>query len=188
MQSGDDRMTPEVNGFPRADVPKSLRAVIVACVVPACLTLFGCTVQTGLPGPNVIFDTPMGPVPLNSPAPGPPGGSLAVPPGLDQTVPAPVPAVSRDGTYSGRAEVLSTGGSVCLNGMNVSNFKVRRNSVRFGQFRGTIAPDGGLQMVFRGTWIIGQFEGTTFRGQVDGRGNWDSPGCTFILTLDRVGP
>lgn len=181
-------MTPDTNGLPRTDVPRALRAVIMACIVPGCLTLLGCTVQTGLPGPNVTFDTPMGPVPLNSPAPGPSAGGLAVPPGLDQTMPVPAPVVSRNGTYSGRAEVLSTAGGMCLNGMNVSNFKVHGNSVRFGQFRGTIAPDDGLQMVSRGTWIIGQFEGATFRGQVDARGNWDAPGCTFILTLDRVGP
>ena len=50
-------------------------------------------------------------------------------------------------------------------------------------------PDGGLQMVFGGTWIVGQFEGATFRGQVDDTGGrWRGPGCTFILTLERTGP
>ena len=81
-----------------------------------------------------------------------------------------------------------TAGGSCDNGMNVTNFRVDGNSVRFGQFRGTITPDGGLQMVFGGTWIIGQFEGATFRGQADFRGRWGAPGCVFILTLDRTGP
>jgi len=166
-----------------------MRAGLRAWLVPPCLMLLGCTVQTGLPGPNVTFDTPMGPVPLNAPAPVGPGSGLAAPPpGLEPMSPVPARSVSRDGTYSGRAEVLSTAGGMCLHGMNVSNFRVRGNSVRFGQFRGTIAPDGGLQMVSRGTWIVGQFEGATFQGQVDAAGNWDMPGCTFFLTLDRIGP
>jgi hypothetical protein len=166
-----------------------MRAGIRACLIPACLTLFACTVQTGLPGPNVILNTPMGPIPVNSPGPVMPGGGqVGPPPGLEPSLPVPTQAVSRNGTYTGYAEVLSTAGGVCLNGMKVDNFKVHGNSVRFGGFRGTIAPDGGLQMVFGGTWIVGQFEGPTFRGQVDERGRWASPGCTFILTLDRTGP
>jgi hypothetical protein len=167
----------------------SLRVGIRVGLIPLCLTLFGCTIQSGLPGPNVIFNTPMGSVPLNSPASVPPGGALAVPPAnLEPPLPVPTQPVSRDGTYSGTAEVLSTNGGSCTRGMNVSNFRVHGNSVRFGLFRGTIASDGGLQMVFRGTWIIGQFEGATFRGQVDDRGGRNSAGCTFILTLDRTGP
>ena len=173
------------------NVAKSLRAGARACLVPACLTLFGCTVQTGLSAPNVVLDTPTGPVPLNSPAPAPvmPGGLAGPPPGLEPSLPVPTQAVSRNGTYTGTAEVLSTAGGTCLNGTKVDNFKVHGNSVRFGGFRGTIAPDGGLQMVFGGTWIVGQFEGATFRGQVDDTGGrWSGPGCTFILTLERTGP
>jgi len=182
-------MTLDTRGLRPSNVTKFLRVGVRACFVPACLILFGCTIQTGLPGPNVILDTPMGPIPVNPPGPVMPGGGLAgPPPGLDPTLPVPTQAGSRNGTYSGRAEVLSTAGGMCLNGMNVTNFRVRGNSVRFGQFRGTIAPDGGLQMVSGGTWIVGQFEGATFRGQVDAKGNWDMPGCTFILTLDRTGP
>jgi hypothetical protein len=183
-------MTLHIWGLRPIKVAKSLRAGVRAWLVPACLTLFGCTVQTGLPGPNVILDTPMGPVPVNSPAPVMPGGGQAgPPPGLEPSLPVPTQAVSRDGTYSGTAEVLSTAGGMCLNGTKVDNFRVRGNSVRFGGFRGTIAPDGGLQMVFGGTWIVGQFEGATFRGQVDDTGGrWSGPGCTFILTLDRTGP
>jgi hypothetical protein len=184
-------MTLHIRGLRPINGAKSLRAGVRACLVPACLTLFGCTVQTGLPGPNVILDTPTGPVPLNSPAPAPvmPGGLAGPPPGLEPSLPVPTQAVSRNGTYTGTAEVLSTAGGTCLNGTKVDNFKVHGSSVRFGGFRGTIAPDGGLQMVFGGTWIVGQFEGATFRGQVDDiGGRWSGPGCTFILTLERTGP
>jgi hypothetical protein len=134
------------------NVGKSLRAGARACLVPVCLTLFSCAIQTGLPGPNVILDTPTGPVPLKSPAPVMPGGGLAgPPPGLEPSLPVPTQDVSRNGTYCGSAEVLSTAGGRCLNGMKVDNFRVRGSSVRFGGFRGTITPDGGLQMVFGGT-------------------------------------
>jgi hypothetical protein len=179
-------MTLDAEKLARIDIMASRRAAVRAFLVPTCLALFGCN-----QGPNVILSTPTGSVPLytqSQPAAGP-GSNLAIPPGLETASPPP-PAYSgnRNGTYSGRAEVLTTAGGVCDNGMNVDNFKVYGNSVRFGQFRGTIAPDGGLQMVFGGTWIIGQFEGATFRGQADFRGRWGAPGCVFALTLDRTGP
>jgi len=185
-------MTPDATKIPRIGVIASRRAAARAFLVSACLALLGCTVQTGLPGPNVTLSTPTGPVPIYT-QPQPPAGAgndLAVPPGLEPASPLPPPFQSgnRNGTYSGRAVVLSTAGGVCDNGMNVSNFKVYGNSVRFGQFRGTITPDGGLQMVFRGTWIIGQFEGATFRGQADFTGRWGTPGCVFLLNLERTGP
>jgi hypothetical protein len=184
-------MTLDAKKLPRIGGMESCRAAARAFLVPACLALFGCTVQTGLPGPNVILSTPTGPAPLYAPAQSPagPGNDLAVPPGLEPaSPPPPAQTGNRNGTYSGRAEVLTTAGGICDKGMNVDNFKVHGNSVRFGQFRGTIAPDGGLQMVFGGTWIIGQFEGATFRGQADFRGRRGSPGCVFVLTLDRTGP
>jgi hypothetical protein len=182
-------MTRDVKGCNLIDAAKSLRAGVTACLIPVCLALFGCTGQNGSVGPNVVLSTPTGTVPLYTPAPSPsgPGNDLAVPPGLD-SAPPPAQAVTRNGTYTGRAEVLTTAGGQCDSGMNVDNFRVHGNSVRFGQFRGTIAPDGGLQMVFGGTWIIGQFEGATFRGQADFRSRWGAPGCVFVLTLDRTGP
>ncbi len=161
-------------------------------LVGAALTLCGCTEQGGAP-PNVYLSTGVGSVQLNSPAQVAPGGDqVPPPPGLMGSAPGlPVPGqgASRNGTYSGTAELLSTAGGMCTSGMKVDNFKVRGNSVRFGQFHGTIAPDGGLQMVSDQTWIFGQFEGATFRGQVNGAGGrGGGPGCTFMLTLERTGP
>jgi hypothetical protein len=128
-------------------------------------------------------------VPLYTPSSAPPGGSLAnPPPGLDPLLPPAAPVGSRNGTYSGWAEVFTTAGGLCTEGMKVIDFKVHGNAVRFGRFRGTIQPDGGLQMVSGGTWIIGQFEGPTFRGQVSSPGAFHTVGCTFILALDRTGP
>jgi hypothetical protein len=166
-----------------------MRAGVRACLVPACLALLGCTVQTGLPGPNVIFDTPMGPVPLNTPAPGGPGSGLAAPPpNLEPTLPAPAQAVSRDGRYAGIAQVLTTGGGLCIKPVTISGFIVRGNSARFGGFRGTIDPEGGVQMYYGGNWIVGQFEGGSFRGQLSYSARFSGNGCTYILNLERTGP
>jgi hypothetical protein len=146
---------------------------IRTALVVSCLALTACTIQSGLPGPRVTFDTPLGPVPLDAPP---------------ANVPPPGQPVHRDGTYAGRAEVLSTAGGLCLHGINMTGFRVSGDSVQFGRFHGTITPEGGLQMVYRGTWIIGQFEGATFSGQIDGAGNWDMPGCTFYVALNWTGP
>lgn len=157
-------------------VAKSMRAGVRVCLVSASLTLFGCIAQTGLPGPHVIFETPVGPVPLN------------YPPGLQPALPAPAQAVSRDGRYAGIAEVLSTNGGLCIKPLTISDFIVRGSSVRFGRFQGTIAADDGLQMLYDGDWIVGQFEGAVFRGQLSVHGPRDEPGCTYILNLERTGP
>src|SRR5271165_798911 len=168
---------------------KSLRAGARACMLPACLALVGCTVQTGLPAPNVMINTPgAGTVPLSAPEPVMPGGSPPPPPGLGSTLPAPTQPASRDGTYTGSMEPLSSAGGLCTSVIKVTGFRVRGNSVRFGDYRGTIAADGGLQMVYRNVWIIGQFEGATFHGEVDGSGTFPNPTCSFIMTLERTGP
>jgi hypothetical protein len=65
-----------------------------------------------------------------------------------------------------------------------------QSSGRFREvrFRGTIAPSGSVQMVYGQDWIFGQFEGATFRGQLDLRGRFGAPGCTYQFSLERVGP
>jgi hypothetical protein len=157
------------------------RAAIGACLLSATLTLFGCTVQSGLPGPNVLLDTPLGPVPLSSSAPGV-AGSWVGPPGA-----LPGPAVSRDGRYAGGAVVLATDGGLCTKPLAISGFVVKGNSARYGRFHGTIDADGGLQMAYGATWIVGQFEGAVFRGQLSVPGPFKTVGCTYILSLERTG-
>jgi hypothetical protein len=117
-----------------------------------------------------------------------PGGAVGPPPGLEGTAPSsPVQPVSRDGSYVGTAVPLDTGGGLCITTHQVSGFHVQGNSVRFGGFRGTIDANNGLQMVSRRDWIVGQFDGDTFRGQMDVTGRLDAPGCTFMMTLQRAG-
>jgi hypothetical protein len=96
--------------------------------------------------------------------------------------------VNRTGSYAGTAVPLETGGGLCIQTEKVGNFHVRGNSVRYGRFRGRIDANNGLQMVNGNQWIIGQFEGATFHGQLDLPGGFNNPGCTFMLSLERVGP
>jgi hypothetical protein len=96
--------------------------------------------------------------------------------------------VDRSGSYAGTAVPLDTGGGLCLQTQKVGSFFVRGHSVRYGRFRGTIDANSGVQMVNGRQWLIGQFEGATFHGQLDLPGGFNGPGCTYMLNLERVGP
>jgi hypothetical protein len=141
--------------------------------------------------PNVVLDTPTGTAPIYTPPPpGMPGGAVGPPPGLDSPTPAPVQLTSGDhsGNYAGTAVPLETGGGTCIDTERVINFRVSGNRASFGRFRGTIAPDGGLQMPDGQDWIVGQFEGASFHGQLDLYGRFGTPTCTYMLSLERVRP
>lgn len=105
-------------------------------------------------------------------------------------MPASAQVASRDGTYSGVAVPLRSSGGQCRQTLDVTNFRVTGNNVRYGQFRGTIAPDNGVQMVAGHQWIIGQFEGENFVGQYDnpGSGRFGAIGCAYLLNLQRTAP
>src|SRR5689334_24143913 len=147
-----------------------------------CLLLASCG-----GGPTVLLDTPTGVTPIYTPSPDMPGGLVAPPPGLANSLPPPAQSANRNGTYSGTAVPLDTGGGICVSNQQVGNFRVRGNSVRYGGFRGRIQPDGGLQMVYGQNWIIGQFEGATFHGQLDLNARFNEQGCTYMLSLQRTG-
>jgi hypothetical protein len=162
--------------------PPALLAILAA----AGVGLLGCSGQA----PVVMVDTPTGPVTLNAPQPAMAGGMAGPPPGLEPAVgmAAPGPAVSRNGSYAGTADVLMTDGGLCIENQRVGGFRVHGNAVRYGGFRGRITPDGSLQMVYGQDWIVGRFEGATFDGQLDLPGRFGSPGCSYMLNLQRVGP
>jgi hypothetical protein len=148
------------------------------------LTLAGCSGTS-----PVMLDTPGGPVTLNT-APPPPSGGLAAPPqnleppqAAAQTTP-----ISLDGSYTGSMAVLVSNGNQCQNSTPVHGFRVTGNRVRFGGFRGTIQPDGSLQMTYGDIWIIGRFEATSFKGQANFPGPFDGPGCAYLMNLQRTGP
>jgi hypothetical protein len=162
-----------------------LRLAGRACV---CLLLLGCSGGNGPQLPTVVLATPTGVVPVYSPPPAMPGGVIGPPANLENTPPVPAQQVDRNGNYTGTAEPLDTGGGLCVTTRKVGNFRVHGNRVRYGGFRGTIDANNGLQMVSGTNWIIGQFEGATFHGQLDLMGRFGSPGCSYMFNLQRTGP
>src|SRR5262245_35024661 len=148
-----------------------------------CLVLFGCS-----GGPSVVMDTPTGVTPIYTPPPDMPGGGIGPPPGMQTSLPVPSQMGDRTGRYAGTAVPLNTGGGTCLETQKVDNFVVRGNSVRYGPFRGRIDANNGLQMVNGNEWIVGQFDGATFRGQLDLPSTFNFLGCSYMFSLERVGP
>ncbi len=150
----------------------------------------GCsaTYEKGGP-PTVMLQSPFGPprVIEGGGQAGGAQGSLAAPPAnLSSEPPRPTETAIRDGSYSGTAEPLSTGGGVCVQNRLVQDFNVHGNAVRWGGFRGTIAPDHRLRMVFGQAWVFGQFVGSTFHGQLTMPGGRGWSQCTYSLTLKRT--
>lgn len=148
-----------------------------------CLQLVACS-----NGPSIVVSTPTGPRPIYTPPAAMPGGGIGPPPGLQAPLSVPSPIGDRSGNYAGTAVPLDTGGGICMQTQRVGNFFVRGNSVRYGRFQGRIDANNGLQMVNGNQWIIGQFEGATFHGQLDLSGRFNFSGCTYMLDLKRVGP
>jgi hypothetical protein len=172
-----------VNGM--ISVVRPAYLALWTCLAATCLPLFGCA---GGP-PAIVLDTPTGPVPLNAPAQAMPGGLVGPPPGMVNASPPPAPGGSRDGNYAGVADVLNTNGGICTDNLKVTGFRVRGDTARFGGYRGRIAADGGVQMIYGSSWLVGQFEGASFRGQLDlPGGRFGAPGCTYMMTLERIGP
>ena len=166
---------------------RSMEALILGVAVLAS----GCTtISQGGGPPTVMLNTPFGPPQViagGSPAV-PPGGNLATPPpDFDPAASATARTGNRSGIYSGTAVPLDTAGGRCIRNQTVKGFRVHGDAVRWGRFRGTIAPDNGLQMVDGPTWVIGQFVGDTFRGQISTSGR-AGPGCSYLMTLQKAEP
>ena len=153
---------------------------LAASVAVVGLMLSGCSGP-----PNVYALTPNGPVSLYTPSPTMPGGQVGPPPGLGSPpVPTPQPG-DINGTYTGAATLFATAGNLCRETLKIVGFRVYNGRVRFGRYRGRIDSDGGLQMVSDNQWIIGQFEGATFHGQVTFQNNF-TYGCTYLINLQRT--
>jgi hypothetical protein len=156
--------------------------------------LLGCSTN-GPQLPTVTFNSGPVVVPVSAPsqqAAGQPmpGGMIGPPPGMEPPTPSAPQPGRRSGTYAGVMEPFSTGGGDinCMRRIKVTGWHVYGNRVRFGGFHGTIDAAEGLQMAYGGDWIVGQFEGPTFQGQVISYGGRNGPGCTFMLSLQRVSP
>jgi hypothetical protein len=144
------------------------------CLLACCALLSACEGQ-----PTAVVALPVGVVPVYpyaGTAPGAPGGA---PP----TTGIPVP----DGMYAGVATPLVTDGGVCFESREVTGFQVQGNRVSFGGFQGPIDGTDSVQLVYGTDWIFGQFQGGLFQGQLVMQGARDNVGCSYTMTLRRVG-
>jgi hypothetical protein len=166
----------------RSHPAQNTRAIAWRASINLCVLLTACS------APTVMLDTPTGERPIFSATPNMPGGQIGPPPGLGSPPVSGAGTADRSGQYTGMAFPGVTGGGMCINNHPVSGFRVSGDSVRFGQFQGTIAADGSLRMVSGGAWILGRFSGPTFQGQLDLGSPFDGPGCTYTFELRRTGP
>jgi hypothetical protein len=161
----------------------------VSWAAAACLALAGCSGGV----PSITVNTAHSQTPIYTPPAPPSSGGLAAPPQNGQAaVPDAYTPTDRSGTYEGVAMPLDTGGGICIKNRKVTGFKVNGRSVRFGSFRGSIDGNGGVQMFAGQHWIVGQFEGAYFAGQLDmtarGMSGGGARGCSYTMNLARVGP
>ena len=89
------------------------------------------------------------------------------------------------GTYAGQAVIGDPNipAQVCSPQIPMRGFTVSGNQVQFGEFSGTIANNGSVEMVFRQMWIRGGFVPDAFIGEL-----LTAPGgaCTYRITLSRI--
>lgn len=93
-------------------------------------------------------------------------------------------AFGHDGTYAGDAQALNSAGAQCSAFMRSNGFQVEGRRVAFGPFRGRIADNGELKMIYGQNTIVGRFIGNEFRGVID----FQTPPCSYAMRLRRTGP
>ena len=113
-------------------------------------------------------------------------GSPSMPTASAAAGPGPSPAMDRSGNYTGTAQPVNTAGGLCMKPLQMTG-SVAGNSAQFGDFRGTIDPAGGAQLFNGDQSIRGQFQGTTFHGQltIPPRQSRAAP-CSYALIMDRI--
>ena len=141
-----------------------------AAIVLIGLTASGCT-MTSSNGMNP------GTVTIRQPGTLPPAATP--PPAAAPSPPAPPPS----GNFAGVGRLGRDHGSGCRLEVQVRNFVVTGDRVRFLSFRGTIQPDGSLQMQAGESFMTGSFDGGRFTGSY-----WrPHPSCTYDVVLNHVG-
>jgi hypothetical protein len=132
------------------------------------LAASGCTMTSSQSGPGTVT--------VRQP------GSLPAPP--PQAAPSP-PAPPLNGAFAGVAKLSSNPSASmgCTSEVQIRSFTVNGDRVRFQGFRGTIQPDGSVQMQAGGSFISGNFDGGRFTGSF-----WrPQPSCTYDMVLNHVG-
>jgi hypothetical protein len=128
----------------------------------------GCTMTSNGMNPGVTIRQPGTLPPAATPPPA--------------AVPSP-PAPPLSGNFTGVGRLNRSHGSGCRLEIQIRNFVVTGDQVRFLSFRGTIQPDGSLQMQAGESFMSGTFDGGRFTGSY-----WrPHPSCIYDFVLNRAG-
>jgi hypothetical protein len=159
----------------------------LAWLVALSALLGGCTGSDWQP-PRVMLATAMGATTIYTPAAARPADDVlpAPPAGLANAASAAGTPAGHDGNYAGWADPFVTDGGLCRQTLRIEGFHVLGDQVSFGQFRGRIDSGNGVQMAGGSDWLIGQFYGVTFHGQLMTYAAHNRPACSFIVRLERV--
>jgi hypothetical protein len=157
--------------------PRSVVAIL-AVILPVMMA--GCQQAPGTSplSPRPVADAVPPPGNLEPPNLGAQGPPMAAPP---RSAPRP----GWDGAYAGEGLLTSDpGGQItCPDRMPVHGMNVAGGRVRFGDFRGTIRPDGTVRMPFGRSYVSGRFADGRFMGNL----YQPFPGCRYDLRLSRTG-
>ena len=155
-------------------LPRDVLRAVGLAPVAAVLLAGGCTVTRTEEAPGVVRFSIDNSLPNNA-AP-PPAGLVG---NAEAISPPPAP---RSGKYAGYGYNIVDPGGMCAGKIRIYNFIVNGNQVTFGAYRGTIQPDGHLEMRGGPTRIYGQFVGSHFEGHY-----WQpGPACTYTMSLEPV--
>lgn len=158
-------------------------------VAAACVVLANCSAQidTQSMSPSSVTFT----IPGSQPRTVAPDGSVIPPPGALELNAAPAPGAPPagpdglpvSGHYTGIANRLNNPGGRCRDDVELTNFTVKGDRVRFGKFTGRIRSDGSIQMQAGRSYVTGSFVGSRFTGRMFA----PQPSCMDAVQLDPVG-
>jgi hypothetical protein len=159
----------------------------LVCLVAMSVLLQGCTGSDWQP-PTVMVATAMGATTIYPPAAARPADDVlpGPPAGLANAASPGGPPAGPDGDYAGWADPLVTDGGLCGQTLRIEGFHVLGDRVSFGEYRGRIDGGNGVQMAAGSDWLIGQFYGATFHGQLMTYAAHSRPACSFSVRLERV--
>lgn len=101
---------------------------------------------------------------------------------LDGCTPPGPTTTAYDGLYRGQATVADPG-LPCQQLGTLNPMRVSGGHVDFGNLTGWVQQNGQVNLVFGQVYLVGQFQGTHFSGQIIN----PQPACNFNLSMDKVG-
>jgi hypothetical protein len=104
-------------------------------------------------------------------------------PGVAQLTPSTPGGPPPSGTFNGTGRLSASAGSGCRPEVRMAGMTVTGSRVRYQGFRGTIQPDGFIQMQAGERFLYGAFDGDRFVGHL-----WQpKPACTYDVVMTHAG-